>query len=602
MVGLSNTSLRMTDSVDGLAAMLWVYRDAVYGDAVYGDAVYGDAVYGDAVYGDEWFGADRLMGVQVVQTLFLLLLVFVAVFAGLARLLKIPYPIVLVVAGLLLSFIPGIPRIPLAPEVVFLVFLPPLLYSAAWTLSWRAFRQNFVSIGMLAVGLVTFTVLGLAGAAGWLLPGFDWKSGFLLGAVVAATDAIAATSIARRVGLPQRIVDILEAESLVNDGTGLLALQFGLMLLVQGETPGVLEGVGRLLFLMGAGVAVGLAIGAVVAWSEQWVDDGPIEIVIGILVPYGAYLAGNAAHASGVLAVIACGMYMSRKSTEIFSAEVRLQTAAVWDALTFVLNGIVFVLIGLQLQYVVSQIRGMSQFRLVAYGTGFSLVVIVVRMLWVYAETYGMYGVRRWLKEPAEKPEGRSVFVIGWTGMRGVLSLAAAIALPETLPGGRVFPQRSMILFLAFCVILVTLVVQGLTLPWLIARLGLSDTGRVNFEEQEARRVLLREAMVHLDRARSDYKGADKDVAREIFDEVSARYQQKLDAVPMAWPGAGPAARMMDYARRSEVILGAIGAERQALVRLRDEGRIDDEVVRSLQRELDLAESRMYTGSRRENS
>src|ERR1700761_8246232 len=200
--------------------------------------------------------------VQAVLAVFLLLLLFVAMFGGLARRLKIPYPILLVIAGLLVSFLPGMPRIGLEPNLVFLVFLPPLLYSAAWTLSWREFQRNFVSIAMLAVGLVLFTVLGLAMAAGSLLPGFDWKSAVLLGAVVAATDAIAATSIARRVGLPQRIVDILEAESLVNDGTGLLALQFGLLMLVTGHTPLVVEGVGRLVFLTGGGVLIGLAIGA----------------------------------------------------------------------------------------------------------------------------------------------------------------------------------------------------------------------------------------------------------------------------------------------------------------------------------------------------
>src|SRR6202011_425009 len=189
-------------------------------------------------------------GIQAVQGVFLLLLVFVAMFAGLARRLKVPYPILLVIAGLLLSFLPGMPRVGLDPDLVFLVFLPPLLYSAAWTLSWREFQRNFVSIAMLAVGLVLFTVLGLAMAAGWLLPGFDWRSAVLLGAVVAATDAIAATSIARRVGLPQHIVDLLEAESLVNDGTGLVALQFGLLVLLTGRTPSPIETVGRLVFLI----------------------------------------------------------------------------------------------------------------------------------------------------------------------------------------------------------------------------------------------------------------------------------------------------------------------------------------------------------------
>ena len=529
-------------------------------------------------------------GVQAMQAVFLLLLVFVVVFAGLARRLKVPYPILLVIAGLLLSFLPGIPRIGLDPNLVFLVFLPPLLYSAAWTLSWREFQRNFVSIAMLAVGLVLFTVLGLAMAAGSLLPGFDWRSAVLLGAVVAATDAIAATSIARRVGLPQHIVDILEAESLVNDGTGLLALQFGLLMLVTGRTPSIVEGVGRLVFLTGGGVLIGLAIGAVVAWFERWVDDGPIEIVISILVPYATYLMGDRVHVSGVIAVIACSMYMSRRSPQFMSPQVRLQTTAVWDALTFVLNGIVFVLIGLQRPYVMGQIGGMSRAVLLEYGVGFSAVMMIVRMAWVYGETYLAYAVRRWwLKVEVKQPEARSVFVIGWGGMRGVLSLAAAVSLPYTLPNGSTFPQRSMIIYLAFCLIVGTLVVQGLSLPWLIRKLGLSETGRVNWEEQEARRVLLREALVHLYRRRR--KQAD---LSPMLGELISSYQRRLDA--LSAKREEPPHGIVDQAQRNAAILAVLLVEREALIRLRDEGKIDDEVLRTLQRELDLEESRVHTG------
>jgi monovalent cation/hydrogen antiporter len=531
-------------------------------------------------------------GVQAVEAAFLLLLVFVVMFAGLARRLKVPYPILLVIAGLLVSFLPGMPRIGLDPDLVFLVFLPPLLYSAAWTLSWREFQRNFVSIAMLAVGLVLFTVVGLALAAGSLLPGFDWKAAVLLGAVVAATDAIAATSIARRVGLPQRIVDILEAESLVNDGTGLVALQFGLLMLVTGRTPSVVEGIGRLVFLIGGGVVVGLAIGAVVAWFEKWVDDGPIEIVISILVPYAAYLMGDRAHVSGVISVIACSMYMSRQSPEYMSPQVRLQATAVWDALTFVLNGIVFVLMGLQLPFVMGQIGGMSRVVLLEYGIGFSVVMIGVRMAWVYGETYIAYAVRRWGEKAAvvEEPDPRRVFVVGWAGMRGVLSLAAAVSLPYALPGGRTFPQRSMIIYLAFCLIVATLVVQGLTLPWLIRMLGLSESGGMNVEEQEARRVLLQEALVHLARTRS--KNRDQSA---MFGELIASYQQRLDAMPTGREKR--AQGLVDQARRSAAILAVLQVEREALIRLRDEGQIDDEVLRTLQRELDLEESSVHTGS-----
>jgi monovalent cation/hydrogen antiporter len=412
-----------------------------------------------------------------------------------------------------------------------------------------------------------------------------------LGAAVAATDAIAVTSIARRVGLPQRLVGILEAESLVNDGTGLLALQFGLLMLMTGRTPSVVEGVGRLVFLTGGGVLVGLAIGGAVAWFERWVDDGQIEIVISILVPYTTYLIGTRAHVSGVIAVIACSMYMSRKSPEYMSPQVRLQTTAVWDALTFVLNGIVFVLIGLQLPYVIAQIGGMSHIVLLEYGVGFSAVMITARMAWVYGETYIAYALNRWVqKVEATEPDPRRLFVIGWGGMRGVLSLAAAVSLPYALPGGRMFQQRSMIIYLTFCLIVATLVVQGLTLPWLIRRLGLSDSGRIDDEEQEARRVLLREALVHLDRKRT--KNRDQ---AALFGELIAAYQRRLDAMPAEREERIQG--LVDQARRNDATLAVLQVEREALIQLRNQGRIDDEVLRTLQRELDFEESRVHTGS-----
>lgn len=386
-------------------------------------------------------------------------------------------------------------------------------------------------------------------------------------------------------------MDILEAESLVNDGTGLLALQFGLLMLVTGRTPSIVEGVGRLVFLTGGGVLIGLAIGFVVAWFEKWVDDGPIEIVISILVPYAAYLVGDRAHASGVIAVIACGMYMSRKSPEYTTPHVRLQTTAVWDALTFVLNGIVFVLIGLQLPYVMGQIGGMSRIVLLEYGVGFSIVMIAVRLAWVYGETYIAYAVRRWVqKVHAEQPDPRKLFIIGWGGMRGVLSLAAAVSLPYTLRNGQMFPQRSMIIYLAFCLIVATLVVQGLTLPWLIRRLGLSGGETINFEEREARRMMLREALVHLDRKRT----RNRDQSAMLGDLI-ANYQRRLDAIPAEREERGEG--VIDQTLRNNAILAVLQVERETLIRLRDAGDVDDEVLRSLQRELDLEESRVHTSS-----
>ncbi|MGH9703230.1 MAG: cation:proton antiporter, partial [Candidatus Acidiferrales bacterium] len=315
-------------------------------------------------------------GIHAVEIVFIVLLFFVVMFAALARKLQTPYPIVLVIAGLFLSLFPRIPKITLNPDVIFLVVLPPLLYSAAWLTSWREFKFNLLSITFLAVGLVVFTVRGVAWTARWVLPGFNWQLGFVLGAVVATTDAIAATSIAKRVGLPQRIADILEGESLVNDATGLLALDFGIGMVVSGRTPSIPEGALRLSYLIVAGIAIGLLIGLIVEWFERRIDDGPIEIVVSILTPYAVYLAAGAVGGSGVLAVVACGLYLSRKSSQFFSATVRMQAWAVWDSLTFAINGLVFVLIGLQLPQVLAGIHEYSLPRLVFYGAVFSALLI----------------------------------------------------------------------------------------------------------------------------------------------------------------------------------------------------------------------------------
>ena len=248
-----------------------------------------------------------MSGIGAVEFVFLLLLLFIVAFGILARKLRTPYPIIMVVGGLLLSFVPAVPDIALDPDLIFLVVLPPLLYASAWTTSWRDFRYNIVSISLLAVGLVAFTVIGVALAAPHVFRGFDWRLGLVLGAIVAPTDAIAASSIARRVGLPSRIVDVLEGESLVNDATGLLALEFAVGILVEKRMPTVSGGLLAFVWLIAVGVAIGLAIGWIVDHFERWIDDGPIEVTISILVPYAAYLAAQSVHASGVLAVVSCG-------------------------------------------------------------------------------------------------------------------------------------------------------------------------------------------------------------------------------------------------------------------------------------------------------
>src|SRR5215813_9657312 len=526
---------------------------------------------------------------KTVEIVFLLLLLFVAAFGALACKLRTPYPIVLVIAGLLLGFVPGIPRITLNPDIIFSVVLPPLLYSAAWRASWREFSYNIVSIFSMAFGLVTFTVLGVAEASQWFLPGFDWRTGFALGAVVAPTDAIAAASIARRLELPKRIIDLLEGESLVNDASALLALEFGIAMLVRGQTPTIVSGLLPLAYLAIVGLAGGLLIGVIVNWIEHRIDVAPIEIALSLLTPYAAYLAADSIRASGVLAVVACGLYLSRRSSGFFSPGVRLQANAVWDSMTFILNGLVFIFLGLQLPYVLEGAQDHNLRELLMYGAFFSAFLILLRLIWAFPGARLSFFIRRRaLRQREPLPPARQLFIVGWTGMRGVISLAAAIALPHTLANGAPFAQRQLIIFLAFSVILVTLVLQGLTLAPMIRALGLAGAPGRNTEEDEARRVILQAALEHLGKAREN----DRTDFAEVFDDLEAHYRDRL-ATLTEEEADTHSARHRRYLELSRELLRV---ERRTAVRLRNEGRINDELLREFERELDLAEARFPPG------
>jgi CPA1 family monovalent cation:H+ antiporter len=323
---------------------------------------------------------------------------------------------------------------------------------------------------------------------------------------------------------------------------------------------------------------------------EQFVDDGPVELVVSLVVPYAAYLAGERAHASGVLAVVACGLYMSRKSATFFSAAARLQVVGAWDALTFMLNGLVFVLIGLQLPYVLAGIHGKySKGTLMLYGAVFSGVLILLRMVWVFpAMKFASFVERRWMGHKEEPLATREVFVVGWTGMRGVLALAAAISVPEVLDDGRPFEVRNLIVFLAFCVILVTLVLQGLTLPALIRRLGLAKPSGMEREEREARRIVLVAAIHHLEEGRK----TEGESAEHLYDDLLHRYRHRLAAVTGGADASSDGLDGESYARLRSIAVGALRAERKTLIGLRERARISDDVLRAMERELDLAESR----------
>jgi Na+/H+ antiporter len=537
------------------------------------------------------------MDIHTLEVLGLFLLIAVVFFAGLAKRINIPYPILLVLAGLAISFVPRVPHIRLNPDIVFLLFLPPLIYSAAWQTNWREFRRNVLSISMLATGLVGLTVFGVAYFADHFVTALDFNSGLLLGAVVAATDAVAAGSIARTLGLSPRVSGLIDGESLVNDATGLLALEFGIGILMSGHALSVGDGLVRLLWLVAGGLGVGVLLGHLVMFLERWISDGPLEMAASLVVPYVAYLMAEELRASGVLAVVACGLYLSRRSASYLAPSARLELMSAWGSLDFILNGIVFLLIGLQLPYILAGIHEYSVWTLVLYGLSFSLILIVLRMAWVFPGAWISYWIRtRLLRRSLPVPDTKSVFVVGWCGMRGVLSLAAAFSLPETLSDGKPFAQRSLILFLTFSIILVTLVGQGLSLPVLIRWLGLAGNTELEEEQLTARCQILSAAIAWLKQQQNLATAEDG----HHIDDLIHRYHHRLEAVSTFDRMTHTSGEVDEETkvtatqvnRRLSLQRNVSAVERETLLRLRDEGLIGDEVQRNIERELDLAEAR----------
>lgn len=531
-------------------------------------------------------------GINQIELLLLVLLLLVAALAYLAKRLAVPYPIVLVIGGLCLSVLPHAPLIALDPDIVFLVILPPLLFSAAFHISWREFRNNLVSIFMLAFGLVGFTVYGVALATRWMLPGFDWKLGLVLGAVVATTDPLSATATARRLGIPRRITDLLEAESLVNDGSGLVALKFTAALLVTGITPSFFGGVVELCYLITAGVAIGLIVALATHKIQKRISDAPIEITISLVVPYIAYLAAEAAHCSGVMATLACGLYLGRRSSGFFSLHARIESSAVWSTLDFVLNGVVFLLLGLQLPSILADIRGLSLRTLVLDAALFSTLVILLRLIWVYPGAWISFQIRHYLHlQRMDKFSNGAIFIVGWSGMRGVLALAAAISLPERLNNGAPFPQRNLLIFLTFCVIFATLVLQGLSLPAIIRRLGLSGSLAGYGEEEMARRQMISAALERLNLLRTE----NADDRPDVREQLERYYRRRMASLERhsSNNSHGLALQTDDNDSLAQQLRNV---ERSTALKLRDENQIHDEVLRTLERELDLLDAR-FAGS-----
>ena len=518
------------------------------------------------------------------------LLVSVALLNAISNRLRVPYPIVLVIGGLALGLVPGIPEIELDPDLVLVLFLPPLLYSAAFFADQRALRRDLRVIALLAIGLVLATMAGIALLAHQVF-GLPLAASFVLGAIVAPTDAIAATTILRRLGVPRRMANVLEGESLINDATALVAFKITAAAAV-GEGFSASQAGLEFVYVAAGGIAIGLAAGFVVAAIRSRIDDPTTEATISLFTGYAAFLPAEQLGFSGVLATVACGIYMGYRAPGLVGPRTRLQTFALWEFLAFILNATLFILIGLQLPVIVDGLQhsNYSAGQAIGYSALACVAVVAIRFAWVFATTYLIRAVDRRASQKARRSGWRQRTLNGWAGMRGAVSLAAALSLPLLTDAGAPFPGRDLILFVTFAVILFTLVGQGLTLPWVVRRLGVQEDGsEEEREELRARLTIAGAALGRIDELEAADWTLDDTIerARGLYEFRRRRFKAQAGKIV---DEDGIEDRSMQYQRLMHEIYGA---QREALLELRDEGRLSPEVMRRVERELDLEEARL---------
>jgi monovalent cation/hydrogen antiporter len=526
--------------------------------------------------------------IPTIQILVLLMVVITGVAVAATR-LKIPPAILLVVTGVILALVPGLPTVKLAPEFVLLFVLPPIIYSSAVAMSWREFRFNLRPISLLAVGCVLFTTLAIAVVTHWLL-GFSWSVGFVLGAIVSPPDPVAPLSIARRMRLPRRILVILEGEGLANDASALILYRFAVAAVSVGAFS-FGQAAGMFAAIIGGEILWGIGVGWLMLRLRRWAHDPRIEVMLSILTPFLAYWPPQQLGGSGVLATVTAGLYISWNGLRLISAATRLQGIFFWDFLMYLTEGFVFLITGLQARTLIAGIQGISLIELTRSAALVCAVVIVARFVWMFPATY----LPRWLirsvarDDPA--PPWQWPFVLAFTGVRGIVSLAAALAIPLTTTRGETFPDRNLILFLTFSVILVTLVGQGLMLPPVIRALGLANAGRRERhtdrkEESVARRQAIEAAILRLDEL-----SAQRELAEDIVQPLRTHYRDRLKAADRRNDGDGAHTRRINLHDEIEILL--IAAERQQINDLYRSGKLKDEARRRIERELDLREAQL---------
>jgi CPA1 family monovalent cation:H+ antiporter len=515
--------------------------------------------------------------------LILICLVVVTLLAIVARKINVPYPILLTVAGGALAFVPGLPAIHLEPQLVFNLFLPPLLYPAAVYTSWRDFRSNLRSILPLAIFLVLLTMTATA----WVfhaLTGLPWAAGFVFGALISPPDAVAALAVTQNLKVPRKIVVILEGESLVNDATSFISFRFAVAAVLTGSFSLAHAGL-QFIFVAAGGIAVGLAAGWLAAQIQKRLDDPPVQTRLSLLTPYVAYFAGEKLHVSGILAVVIAGIFYGWRAPRVLSGRMRLQAVPVWQMVVFILNGILFMLIGLQLPQLIHALPPGAGFSIAKLAGLILLTLVLARFLWLFAATYIPRLFSRAFRRRNPAPWQQTA-LIAWTGMRGADSLAGALAIPFVLANGQPFPGRDLILLLTFGVIFGTLILQGLTIKPLVGWLGIVDDHAIDKEERLAR-LRANEAAL----ARIEDLGASGRSRPESIERLRSEYADRIRQ--LSKQSKEESVRHLYSRDFEELAREALQTERDTVIALRNEESINDEVLRRIQHDIDLAEARL---------
>ncbi|HYU50687.1 MAG TPA: Na+/H+ antiporter [Candidatus Limnocylindria bacterium] len=512
-------------------------------------------------------------------TAVLAIVLVIAILFEIARRVGVPYPTLFVLGGLGLAFVPGLPRISLEPELVLLVFLPPLLFSAAVATPIRDLRANIAPLVRLSIGLVVFTMVVVAAVAQLAVPGLGWAAAFTLGAIVAPTDALAATSVFRRLGAPRVVVTLVEGEALFNDATALVAYRAavlavgGSFVLSQALAGFVVAAVG--------GIIIGVFVGRVAGEILRRLDDPPVEVAISLVIPFAAYLPADRFGLSGVLAAVTAGLVIGSRLGTILTPNSRILWLSTWKMIGFILNGFAFVLLGLALPEITQELGGRPALEVVGLVVLVCSVVLVSRLVWVFATSLLPGSPRQAIARRDARLATRLTFVVSWSGLRGAVSLAAALALPVW------FPERNLILLLTFAVILVTLVGQGLTLSWVLRRAGWDGVELDGDEGTAARAAAYQAGLDEIDRARPAWP-----THQPLLDRLESGLRDRSQHLATEDPDE-TAERRQERIEHEQIQRGVIAAQRTAVIELRDRGEINDETLRVIERELDLEELRM---------